>query len=95
MKTSNRIHFFSYKSAFLFFVFILLMNLVFNPVMNVVGLDRLMSLFLVNTIAISVGLTGIIILIEGKFQNRKQASILFLTLLVFSAIVCYSIVYYS
>lgn len=93
MNPTSRIHFFSYKSAFLFFVFILVFNFVFNPALTALGIDKHLSLYLVNTFGISVGLTLIIRLVEGKFKNKKHASILFLSLLALSAFVCYAIVF--
>ncbi|MDM5153045.1 hypothetical protein QUF88_03790 [Bacillus sp. DX1.1] len=93
MNPTSRIHFFSYKSAFLFFSFILAFNLIFNPLMNAVGIDKQLSMYLGNTFAISAGLTIVITLVEGKFKNKKQALNLFLSLLVVSALICYFIVY--
>ncbi|WP_057912676.1 hypothetical protein [Peribacillus muralis] len=93
MNSTSRIHFFSYKSAFLFFSFILVFNFIFNTVMNAFEIDRQLSLYLGNTLAISAGLTMVICLVEGKFKNKKQASLLFLSLLAVSALVCYAIIY--
>ncbi|MFI8494917.1 hypothetical protein ACIGC1_18740 [Peribacillus butanolivorans] len=93
MNSTTRIHFFSYKSAFLFFSFILVFNFIFNTLMNAFGIDKQLSLYLGNTLAISAGLTIVIILVEGKFKNKKQATLLFLSLLAVSALVCYAIIY--
>ncbi|EJQ46378.1 hypothetical protein BWGOE4_35760 [Bacillus mycoides] len=93
MNSTSKIHFFSYKSAFLLFSFILVFNLIFNPLMNVGGIDKQLSLYLGNTFAFSAGLTVVITLVEGKFKNKKQALILFLSLIVVSALICYPIVY--
>ncbi|KQU20443.1 hypothetical protein ACWF7H_17790 [Peribacillus butanolivorans] len=93
MNSTTRIHFFSYKSAFLFFSFILVFNFIFNTLMNAFGIDKQLSLYLGNTFAISAGLTIVIILVEGKFKNKKQATLLFLSLLAVSALVCYAIIY--
>ncbi|MCK1991209.1 hypothetical protein GW626_12760 [Peribacillus muralis] len=93
MNSTSRIHFFSYKSAFLFFSFILVFNFIFNTVMNAFEIDKQLSLYLGNTLAISAGLTMVICLVEGKFKNKKQASLLFLSLLAVSALVCYAIIY--
>ncbi|PGH77974.1 hypothetical protein CN899_29275 [Bacillus thuringiensis] len=93
MNSTSKIHFFSYKGAFLFFSFILVFNFICNPIMNAVGMDKQLSLYLGNTFSISVGLTIVITFVEGKFKNRKQAFIFFLSLLVVSALICYLIVY--
>ncbi|MGE7762204.1 hypothetical protein [Peribacillus sp. NPDC097895] len=93
MNSTSRIHFFSYKSAFLFFSFILVFNFIFNTVMNAFEIDKQFSLYLGNTFAISAGLTMVVCLVEGKFKNKKQASLLFLSLLAVSALVCYAIIY--
>ncbi|MFJ7754018.1 hypothetical protein ACQKGI_04515 [Peribacillus muralis] len=93
MNSTSRIHFFSYKSAFLFFSFILVFNFIFNAMMNALGMDKQLSLYLGNTFAISAGLTMVICLVEGKFKNKKQASLLFLSLLAVSAVVCYAIIF--
>ncbi|MFF2586280.1 hypothetical protein ACFVSS_00105 [Peribacillus butanolivorans] len=93
MNSTTRIHFFSYKSAFLFFSFILVFNFIFNTLMKAFGIDKQLSLYLGNTFAISAGLTIVIILVEGKFKNKKQATLLFLSLLAVSALVCYAIIY--
>lgn len=61
--------------------------------MNAVGIDKRLSLYLDNIFAISAGLTLVLIFVEGKFKNKKQALILFLSLLVASALICYPIVY--
>ncbi|MFD6211015.1 hypothetical protein [Peribacillus sp. NPDC060253] len=92
MNSTSRIHFFSYKSAFLFFSFILVFNFIFNTVMNAFEIDKRFSLYLGNTFAISAGLTMVVCLVEGKFKNKKQASLLFLSLLAVSALVCYAII---
>lgn len=90
---TSRFHFFSYKGAFLFFSFILIFNLIFNSLMNIVGIDKQLSLYIGNTFAISVGLTILIVFVEGKLKNKKQGYILFLSLLLLSSIACYFIVY--
>ncbi|PJN90113.1 hypothetical protein [Bacillus sp. mrc49] len=93
MNTTKKIHFFSYKSAFIFFSFILVFNFIFNALMDALGMDKQLSLYLGNTCAISAGLTIVICLVEGKFKNKKQASLLFLSLLAVSAVVCHAIIY--
>ncbi|AOH55404.1 hypothetical protein ABE28_013685 [Peribacillus muralis] len=93
MNSTSRIHFFSYKSAFFFFSFILVFNFIFNAMMNALGMDKQLSLYLGNTFAISAGLTMVICLVEGKFKNKKQASLLFLSLLAVSVVVCYAIIF--
>jgi|SRR6478752_2762438 hypothetical protein len=90
---TSRFHFFSYKGAFLFFSFILIFNLIFNSLMNIVGIDKQLSLYIGNTFAISLGLTILIVFVEGKLKNKKQGYILFLSLLLLSSIACYFIVY--
>lgn len=90
---TSRFHFFSYKGAFLFFSFILIFNLIFNSLMNIVGIDKQLSLYIDNTFAISLGLTILIVFVEGKLKNKKQGYILFLSLLLLSSIACYFIVY--
>jgi uncharacterized membrane protein SpoIIM required for sporulation len=37
----------------------------------------------------------VIVFIEGKFKNKKQALILFFTLLVFCTVTCYLVVFNS
>lgn len=90
---TSRFHFFSYKGAFLFFSFILIFNLIFNSLMNIVEIDKQLSLYIGNTFAISLGLTILIVCVEGKLKNKKQGYILFLSLLLLSSIACYFIVY--
>ncbi|MEH7479718.1 hypothetical protein V7157_01155 [Neobacillus drentensis] len=90
---SPKLHFFSYKSASLFFGFILVFNLIFNPLLRVMGVDQQLALYLINTIGISVGLTGVIVFIEGKFKTKKQMTALFLSLFSGCLLVCYLIVY--
>ncbi|MEH6992835.1 hypothetical protein V7075_08990 [Neobacillus drentensis] len=90
---SPKLHFFSYKSAFIFFSFILVFNLIFTPLLTVLGVDQQLALYLINTIAISVGLTGVIVLIEGKCKTKKQAAALLLSLFIGCLLVCYVIVF--
>ncbi|MGG3564615.1 hypothetical protein ABES03_23765 [Neobacillus rhizosphaerae] len=90
---SPKLHFFSYKSGFLFFGFILVFNLIFNPLLRVSGVDQQLSLYLINSIGISVGLTGVLVLIEGKFKTKKQMTALFFSLLIGCLLSCYLIVY--
>ncbi|MCK1982575.1 MULTISPECIES: hypothetical protein [Peribacillus] len=93
MNSTSRIHFFSYKSAFLFFSFILVFNFIFNGLMEAFEINKQLSLYLGNTFAISAGLTMVVCFVEGKFKNKKHASLLFLSLLAVSALVCYAIIY--
>ncbi|MGG0175088.1 hypothetical protein [Gottfriedia acidiceleris] len=95
MNTTKNLHFFSYKGAFAFFVFILAFNLIFNPVLLLLGMTRDLAVFITNSIGLSVGLTSVIVFIEGKFKNKKQALILFFTLLVFCTVTCYLVVFNS
>lgn len=95
MDTTKKIHFFSYKSAFLFFIFILAFNLIFNPVLQLIGMSKEFALFATNSIGLSIGLTSILVFIEGKFKNKKQSLILFFSLLVFCTITCYAVVFNS
>ncbi|TDL82893.1 hypothetical protein E2R53_04950 [Peribacillus frigoritolerans] len=93
MKQVHRIHFFSYKSAFLFFCFMLILNLVLNPILYGFGIDKELSLFLVNTIGISACLVLILVFIEGKFKEKKKSGQLFLLLLLLNGLICFSILY--
>ncbi|WP_214744961.1 hypothetical protein [Exiguobacterium sp. s189] len=93
MKAAQKIHFFSYKSAFLFFSFILALNLVVNPLLTGFGVNETLSLFLINTVGISVGLVFVLVWVEGKFKQKKKAGILLLSLLILSGSVCFSILY--
>lgn len=93
MNVTAGLHFFSYKSAFLFFSFIIVFNLIFNPIMNSLEIDKHLSLFIGNSFAISAGLTMITNFVEGKCKTKKKSAILFLSLLAVSTMVCYVIVY--
>lgn len=95
MDTTKKLHFFSYKSAFLFFIFILAFNLIFNAVFQYIGMTKEFALFATNSLGLSIGLTTIIVFIEGKFKNKKQASKLFFSLLVFCTVTCYIVVFNS
>jgi hypothetical protein len=35
----------------------------------------------------------VVCFVEGKFKNKKQATLLFLSLIAVSALVCYAIIY--
>jgi hypothetical protein len=91
--SSPKLHFFSYKSGFLFFGFILVFNLIFNPLLRMIGVDQQLALYIINTIGISVGLTSVMVLIEGKFKTKKQMTALFFSLFIGSLLACYLIVY--
>ncbi|KMY50922.1 hypothetical protein [Peribacillus loiseleuriae] len=93
MNTSPKLHFFSYKGAFLFFSFVLIFNLLFTPLLQIIGVDKYMALYIGNTFVISVGLTAVLVFIEGKCKGIKQILTLFFSLLIFCAMVCYLIVY--
>lgn len=95
MDTTKKFHFFSYKSAFLFFIFILAFNLIFNPIFQLIGMTKEFALFITNSLGLSIGLTTIIVFIEGKFKNKKQSFTLFFSLLVFCTITCYIVVFNS
>ncbi|PGS49843.1 hypothetical protein [Bacillus sp. AFS041924] len=95
MNTTKNLHFFSYKGAFVFFAFILAFNLIFNPVILLIGMSKDLAVFITNSIGLSVGLTSVIVFIEGKFKNKKQASILFFSLFVFCTVTCYIVVFNS
>ncbi|WP_088042712.1 hypothetical protein [Bacillus sp. EAC] len=95
MNTTKNLHFFSYKAAIVFFVFILAFNLIFNPVLLFIGMSKNLAVFITNSIGLSVGLTSVIVFIEGKFKNKKQASILFISLLAFCIVTCYIVVFNS
>lgn len=93
MNSTSRIHFFSYKSAFLFFSFILVFNLIFNPLLGFLGVNKQLALYVINSLGISGGLTGVVVLIEGKFKTKKQMLMLFSSLLAVCLIICYVIVF--
>ena len=88
-----KLHFFSYKSAILFFSFVFISNLIFNPLLSFIGVEKQLALYLINSIAISVGLTAVIVLVEIKFTSSKQMTVLFLSLFVFCMGVGWLIIY--
>lgn len=61
--------------------------------MDAFEINKQLSLYLGNTFAISAGLTMVVCFVEGKFKNKKHASLLFLSLLAVSALICYVIIY--
>jgi len=93
VNNTSGIHFFSYRSAFLFFGFILIFNLIFNYVMNALGVGYNHALYIGNMFAISGSLTFILSVVEGKIKGKKQCYTLFFSLLFLSAIAGYFIVY--
>lgn len=64
---------FRFKSALFFLTFAVVNNLLFTPLLLSMGLSRQMGMFLTNSIAGSIGVSIVVLVLEGKYKNRQQA----------------------
>ncbi|EIT86371.1 hypothetical protein A374_05386 [Fictibacillus macauensis ZFHKF-1] len=93
MNKASSLHYFSYRSAFVFFFFLFLMNVCGHPLLVGMGLSENLSLFVVNSLAVSIGMTGVLRLLEGRLRERKALVGVFALLLVVSGITCFAILF--
>ncbi|UPM54856.1 hypothetical protein [Gottfriedia acidiceleris] len=75
---------FNYKSAIIFFSFVIIINLLLCPLIQQIGFAYQTSLFIANSIACSIGLPFVVLKLEGKYKNRRQA----LKFILISTAVC-------
>ncbi|TRZ39455.1 hypothetical protein CEQ21_00305 [Niallia circulans] len=95
MNKSPNLLFFSYKSAWIFFSCILILNLFVVPFLTYIGVNQQVALFLINTLGISASLTYVVVRVEGKLikHKHKHSFSLFMSLLIVSSIVCSILVF--
>lgn len=93
MNKSPNLLFFSYKSAWIFFSCILILNLFVVPFLTYIGVNQQVALFLINTLGISATLTYVVVRVEGKLNKHKHSISLFMSLLIVSSIVCSILVF--
>lgn len=93
MNKSPNLLFFSYKSAWIFFSCILILNLFVVPFLTYIGVNQQVALFLINTLGISASLTYVVVRVEGKLIKHKHSFSLFMSLLIVSSIVCSILVF--
>ncbi|WP_232698233.1 hypothetical protein [Brevibacillus daliensis] len=74
MDTGNKLLRFRWKSAIFFFGFVVGLNLLLVPVLSWFGLSDQLSLFIVNSVGCGVGVSIVMLRLEGKYQSRKQAT---------------------
>mgnify|MGYP001110216070 CR=1 FL=1 len=93
MNKSPNLLFFSYKSAWIFFSCILILNLFVVPFLTYISINQQVALFLINTLGISATLTYVVVRVEGKLNKHKHGISLFMSLLIVSSIVCSILVF--
>lgn len=86
---------FRFKSALFFLTFAVVSNFLFTPLLLQMGLDREMAMFLVNSIAGSIGVAIVVLVLEGKYRNRLQALRFCLGTAVIVTASCYYLVFLS
>ena len=83
----------SFKSAFAFFFMMIIINLIFQPLLRFLGISEQVSLFMVNSVGISIALSYALLVLNKMYRNKKQAFILSGLITVSSFLVCYAVIF--
>ncbi|MFL0492928.1 MULTISPECIES: hypothetical protein [Bacillus] len=84
---------FSYKGVFLLLFGVICANLLFVPLLRMLNLSQMHSIWLVTSIAASVLLTIVVSFIDGTFVSKVQLFIRFIVFSVGCTLFTYIIVF--
>ncbi|PEC19005.1 hypothetical protein [Bacillus cereus] len=84
---------FSYKGVFLLLFGVICANLIFVPLLRMLSLSQMHSIWLVTSIAASVLLTIVVSFIDGTFVSKVQLFIRFILFAVGCTLFTYIIVF--
>ncbi|MCL2560510.1 MAG: hypothetical protein FWE07_08490 [Turicibacter sp.] len=82
-----------YKSAFIFFLLTFLCNIMFNPILMGAGMSGQWSAFLVNSFGVTAAASYVYLVINKKYQSKKQAALTVLAIGAVVTILCYNFVF--
>lgn len=83
----------SFKSAFLFFLMVIVINVIFQPVFRLFGVSDQVSLFIINSVGISIALSYALLVLNKMYRNKKQAIIISGLIAIVSFLVCYTVIF--
>jgi len=83
----------SFKSAFAFFFMVMIINLIFQPLLRLLGISEQVSLFVINSVGISLALSYAMLVLNKMYRNKKQALVLSGLITASSFLVCYVVVF--
>ncbi|MBO8165145.1 MAG: hypothetical protein H0Z34_15790 [Brevibacillus sp.] len=84
---------FRFRSAFFFLAFVVAANLIFTPLLTLIGLTKQVSLFILNSLSGGIGVTIVFLYFEGKYRNRTHAWKFFAGSLVVCTLASYYLVF--
>lgn len=84
---------FSYKGVFLLLFGVICANLLFVPLLGMLNLSQMHSIWLVTSIAASVSLTVVVSFIDGSFASKAQLFFRFILFSIGCTFVTYMIVF--
>ncbi|AKR09422.1 hypothetical protein ICM_01675 [Bacillus cereus BAG1X2-3] len=84
---------FSYKGVFLLLFGVICANLLFVPLLGMLNLSQMHSIWLVTSIAASVLLTVVVSFIDGSFASKAQLSFRFILFSIVCTLITYMIVF--
>lgn len=85
----------SYKSAIFFFLITFLINLTLTPAFVKLGVSQQTSVFVLNSLSISITLSYVLLVMNKMYQNKKQALLLGSIITILSTAFCYYVIYLS
>jgi len=83
----------SFKSAFLFFGVIILINFLFQPLFGLLGISPQVSLFVINSVGISITLSYVLLVLNKMYRSKKQALVVSGLITLSSFLVCYAVIF--
>jgi len=84
---------FRFKSALFFLTFAVVCNLLCTPLLLAMGLSKQLAMFLTNSIAGSIGVAIVVLVLEGRYKGRMHALRFCLGTAVIVFASCYYLVY--
>ena len=83
----------SFKSAFVFFGLVILINFIFQPLFGLLGISEQVSLFVINSVGISIALSYALLVLNKMYRSKKQALIMSGLITLASFLVCYAVIF--
>ncbi|HEK9102640.1 hypothetical protein KFD70_21595 [Bacillus pfraonensis] len=84
---------FSYKGVFLLLFVVICSNLLFTPLLRMLDVSQMYSIWIVTSISASIMLTIVISFIDGTYSSKVQIIVRFVSFLVGCTFLTYMIVF--
>ncbi|KEK23536.1 hypothetical protein [Bacillus gaemokensis] len=84
---------FSYKSVFLLLFVVVCSNLLFTPLLKMLEVSQMHSIWIVTSISASIMLTIVVSFIDGTYSSKIQLFVRFVSFLVGCTLLTYMIAF--